>query len=133
MTAFFHSPFFNASLIAGPLIFLMAWVFQKFPPRTMNAWYGYRSYLSMHSPEMWKEANRYIAVLAKYLSWILTPWGLLAALLFSTQTDLFYYFTIAPVVIGILYICGSTEYHIHQMLKPGEDELKGGASTDFPN
>jgi len=99
----------------------------------MKSWYGYRSYLSTHNQKMWDEGNRYFTRSAQTLSWILIPWGFLAALLFSTQSKFFMYVTIVPVVVGILYICGATEWRLQKMLKPGENEYINQEGTDYPN
>ena len=40
--------------------------------------------------------------------------GVLCSLVFSAQTELFFYVTISPVVVGALYMVGYTEWRLGQ-------------------
>lgn len=46
-------------LLIGPLFLILAIIFKTFPPKSINAIYGYRTPYSMKSQEVWDEANRY--------------------------------------------------------------------------
>lgn len=48
-------------VIIGPLILLLGFLFWRFPPRKINALYGYRTANSMRSQAAWNFANRYSA------------------------------------------------------------------------
>ena len=64
--------------------------------------------------ETWHEANQYAAYLSRCMAYVLIPFGVLMALLFKTQTDLFLYLTITPVIVSALLLTGLTEWHLLQ-------------------
>jgi len=45
--------------LIGPVLLVIAWLTKIFPPKNINAFYGYRTSRSMRSEEAWKEANKY--------------------------------------------------------------------------
>ncbi|MGF7029150.1 putative membrane protein [Paenibacillus mucilaginosus] len=55
------------SLVVGLILILSGVLFRKFPPKEINALYGYRTFRSMKSQELWNEGNRYSAFLATRL------------------------------------------------------------------
>ena len=46
-------------ILVGPVIALIAFIFQMFPPKKINQFYGYRTKRSMQNEETWKEAQVY--------------------------------------------------------------------------
>lgn len=48
-----------AHLCLGPLILIIAIIFYKYPPKTINHVYGYRTNRSMRSQPAWDEAQRF--------------------------------------------------------------------------
>jgi uncharacterized membrane protein len=115
MDSIIYSPFCNASLLAGLLFLFMGFMIRKFPPRSMKAWYGYRTFSSTINEKTWHEANQYAAYLSRCMAYVLIPFGLLMALLFKTQTDVFLYLTICPVIFCALLMTGMTEWHLLQV------------------
>ncbi|WP_343702676.1 SdpI family protein [Chitinophaga sp.] len=127
MDSILHSPFVNASLLAGLLFLFMGFMIRKYPPRSMKTWYGYRTFSSTINENTWHEANQYAAFLSRRMAYVLIPFGLLMALLFKTQTDLFLYLTITPVIICALLLTGLTEWHLLQEFdEDGERKIKKG-------
>lgn len=49
----FTSPFFITMASSGVCFLIFGWVFLKYPPRTINGTYGYRSRRSKSSQEAW--------------------------------------------------------------------------------
>jgi hypothetical protein len=114
MDSIIHSPFCNASLLAGLLFLFMGWMIRKYPPRSLKTWYGYRTFSSTINEDTWYEANQYAAYISRCLAYILIPFGLLMAFIFDSQTDVFLYLTVTPVIIGALLLTGLTEWHLLQ-------------------
>jgi hypothetical protein len=50
---------------------LLAWVFKTYPPKEINALYGYRTKRSMANPAVWKAANLYWTRLFYRWQWYL--------------------------------------------------------------
>ena len=80
----------------------------------MKTWYGYRTFSSTINKDTWYEANQYAAYLSRCMAYVLIPFGLLMALIFKTQTDVFLYLTITPVIFCALLLTGLTEWHLLQ-------------------
>jgi hypothetical protein len=114
MTTFIHSTYCNASLLAGLVFLFTGYFIRRYPPRSMKTWYGYRSFYSTQNIDTWHAANGYAAHISRRIGLLLLPFGLLCALIFRTQTELFFYVTISPVVIGALYMVGYTEWKLGQ-------------------
>ena len=55
-------------LFAPLLLTVLAWVFYRYPPTTINPWYGYRTPLSMKNIDTWQTANRLAARYNLFLS-----------------------------------------------------------------
>lgn len=60
-------------MLYGPIlvsfVFLVTgWILQKYPPRKINHWYGYRTPASTRNQERWDFANAYCAKQSLYLS-----------------------------------------------------------------
>ncbi|UYQ91550.1 SdpI family protein [Chitinophaga horti] len=108
------SPWFNASILAGLLFLMMGFLIRRFPPKTTKTWYGYRTFLSTQNKEMWDSANQYAAWFSRRGGLILLAVGLAMGLIFETQTDIFLYLTIGPVIICALLMAGYTEWHLHE-------------------
>ena len=47
--------------LVGVLIYLAGMLMQKFPPKKINGFYGYRTLSSMKNQQIWEVANRYSA------------------------------------------------------------------------
>jgi uncharacterized membrane protein len=125
MDSIIYSPFCNASLLAGLLFLFMGFMIRKYPPRSMKTWYGYRTFSSTINKDTWHEANQYAAYLSRCMAYILIPFGLLMALIFKTQTDVFLYLTITPVIFCALLLTGLTEWHLLQKFDEDGNKRSG--------
>jgi len=114
MRTFLHSTYCNASLLAGLVFLFMGYFIRRYPPRSIRTWYGYRSFYSTQNQDTWHAANTYAAHISRRIGLLLLVFGIACALLFSGQTELFFYVTISPVVIGALYMVGYTEWKLGQ-------------------
>lgn len=45
----------------GGIILICGILFKLFPPRKINSFYGYRTFLTMKNEDTWREAQRYSA------------------------------------------------------------------------
>ena len=48
-------------LLPGLLVLLIGFILQRWPPRRINWFYGFRTHYSMRNEENWHEGNRYYA------------------------------------------------------------------------
>ncbi len=108
-----------AHLSLGPLVFLLAKVFRIWPPRKVNAWYGYRTWRSMRSQEAWDEAQRYSARAMERAALLTVIFQLVATRLWAEEEALLASaaFLIAALVGAI--VC--TERHLKALF---DDEGK---------
>jgi hypothetical protein len=44
-------------LLTGGIYFIAGWIQEKYPPKSINSIYGYRTKASMRNPEVWKFAQ----------------------------------------------------------------------------
>lgn len=51
---------FGPQLI-GAIFFVLGLIMQRYPPKQINSFYGYRTSASMKNQQAWDEANRYAA------------------------------------------------------------------------
>ena len=114
MTTFIYSTYCNASLLAGLVFLIMGYFIRRFPPKSIKTWYGYRSFYSTQNIDTWHAANAHAAYISRKIGILLLVFGIVCALFFSSQTELFFYVTISPVVIGALYMVGYTEWKLGQ-------------------
>ena len=54
--------FFYMMVLFGAVFMVVAAVLYRFPPKTINSGYGYRTPASMESPERWAFAQRFSAI-----------------------------------------------------------------------
>lgn len=114
MEKLLQSPWCNASILAGLLFLSMGLLIRRFPPKTTKTWYGYRTFLSTQNKEMWDSANQYAGYVSRRAGILLLPYGIVLALVFSRQSDIFLYLTIGPVIIAALLMAGLTEWYLHE-------------------
>lgn len=48
-------------MLHGLLVLLIGFILQRWPPRHVNWFYGFRTHYSMRNAENWHEGNRYYA------------------------------------------------------------------------
>ena len=105
---------YSRSLLAGLVFLIMGYFIRRFPPKSIKTWYGYRSFYSTQNIDTWHAANAHAAYISRKIGILLLVFGIVCALFFSSQTELFFYVTISPVVIGALYMVGYTEWKLGQ-------------------
>ncbi len=82
------------------VLFIVSFLFFKFPPKSINAFYGYRTYQSMQNIENWNFAK---AVSSKFMIKS-TIFSFIVAFIFqNTITDLFIDYKIF-IILGIYII-----------------------------
>lgn len=52
------APLFLIPLITGPMLIAAGWFLQRFPPKSPNQWYGYRTRSSKQSQRHWHHAQQ---------------------------------------------------------------------------
>lgn len=114
MITFIYSTYCNASLLAGLVFLIMGYFIRRFPPKSIKTWYGYRSFYSTQNIDTWNAANAHAAYISRKIGILLLVFGIICALFFPSQTELFFYVTISPVVVGALYMVGYTEWRLGQ-------------------
>lgn len=82
-----------SNLVVGPLLLAFAILFKVFPPKKINALYGYRTNRSMKSQQAWDAANQYANDL---MMWV-------AIITVIAQVCLHFLF---PRAVAILTSCG---------------------------
>jgi uncharacterized membrane protein len=99
-------------LLIGPLFLVIALIFKKFPPKTINGVYGYRTTYSMKSQEVWDEANRYSVNLMIGVGIIVTLTQLILQFMLKGQLR----FTIPTILLVFLLIAiiPLTEVHLRK-------------------
>jgi len=71
----FANYIFGPQLI-GIIMYLIGSMMQKFPPKKINSWYGYRTESSMKNQQTWDEATSYSAKIMTVAGMILIIAGI---------------------------------------------------------
>lgn len=108
--------FGNIALLVGLVFFIMGGVMQKWPPKNINALYGYRTGSSMKSKERWDFAQEYSANLMKKSGIALAVIGLIMAL-FTIDIEVITAVGILAVFVCIGYLLFSTEQALKRKFK----------------
>ena len=74
----FH-PFPLTLILSGATFVAVAAIMHRWPPRTINHLYGYRTRASMASQERWDFAQRASAVRSRFWGWVMVALGLVGA------------------------------------------------------
>lgn len=139
-----HSTFFNPDILFGILFMLMAGITKVFPPKSSRNIYGYRSFLSTRTPDTWKEANHFATRHSFRIAIVLIGIGIVIGILFKTQNNWYYLFSVGSVIIAVLNLRGETEWYLSQHFeddgkrkgihgrKKRVDELSPGNSPKSP-
>ena len=91
-----------------PIIGFFLW--KKFPPKSINSIYGYRTNLSMKNEATWKTANDYAPQLFVPVG-VLT---ILIAIVGFLLLDEFYLIVVIFFVISLISIIPLTEWYLHK-------------------
>ena len=90
-----------AHFCLGPLMFILAFLFNKFPPKVPNHFYGHRTKMSMINKETWNTANKlssYMFLKISFITCIIQIFGIL----FNLKFDLAYLFAVTFLIIGMI-------------------------------
>lgn len=107
-------------------ILLISFLYYKFPPKSSNAFYGYRTGRSMSSEKMWVEGNKYASKLMLKLSLIQFILSIILIII-SISSKAFYGvgFWIATIflMINLFILIVKTERHL-KGLEEGEQKAQ---------
>lgn len=124
MQGIMHSTFFNADILFGAVFLVMGWVIRLFPPKNRKKIYGYRSFLSTRNHETWVEANHFAGHHSLRIGCVLIGIGLAIGLLFHTQNNWYYLFSVGAVIIAALNLRGETEWYLSQHFEENGERRK---------
>jgi uncharacterized membrane protein len=103
------------------VLFILSFLFYKYPPKKINGLYGYRTYQSMQNQENWDFAN---TISSKFMlkSTILS---FILALIFQNTTSIFIDYKIFIIlgiyIIPVIIVIPYTEYHLNKFNKTKEE------------
>jgi uncharacterized membrane protein len=103
------------------VLFIISFLFYKYPPKKINDLYGYRTYQSMQNQENWDFAN---AISSKFMlkSTILS---FILALIFQNTISIFIDYKILIIlgiyIIPVILVIPYTEYHLNKFNKTKEE------------
>lgn len=94
-------------LFLGPVFLVIAFLFRHYPPKNINALYGYRTGSSMKSQERWVFANQRSSELMLRLAFLLLL--VQAGTLYFFESEISLLFASLVLLLGITGIVISTE------------------------
>ncbi len=94
-------------LFLGPVFLVIAFLFRHYPPKHINALYGYRTGSSMKSQERWDFANQRSSELMLRLAFLLLL--VQAGTLYFFESEISLLFASLVLLLGITGIVISTE------------------------
>ncbi|TAH17609.1 MAG: SdpI family protein [Cytophagales bacterium] len=98
-------------------------VLKAYPPKSINAFYGYRTKSSMLNEDTWQEANTYFSKNLLQLSLVFVPLQIVIFFLVETRTALTIALTIFSLVAIVSIIL--TEKHLNSIFdKSGQRNTK---------
>src|SRR5947207_1798028 len=111
------------SLLPGLIVTIAGALMLRFPPKTINNLYGYRTPASMRSQVAWDFANRYAAIqlVVAGLAMLLVT-SVLVVVGFENELVI----TILPVLGGAAWTIGRTEVAIRQRFDANGGPRAGG-------
>lgn len=86
-------------LIAGPMLVVLGSLYIIFPPKKINALYGYRTAFSMQSQEVWDEGNKVSSRLITGVGGIVTFIQILLGFFINGHLQL-----LIPVILMVLLL-----------------------------
>lgn len=98
------------TLLVGILFFVIALLYFLFPPKKVNALYGYRTSHSMKNEDIFQAANKKSASLFLYLGSILLLIGLVSYL---TEGSAFLPIQTGILLGGLAWVIWRTEVYLH--------------------
>ncbi len=107
----------------GPVILFISVLFWKFPPREINAMYGYRTRRSMSSNELWDYANQFCAKWMLVISLVTLLVQVASILVFSSEVAIIV--SAVVLLVLILSLIPITEIRLKKL------EENNGASEEW--
>ena len=98
-------------LLTGGIYFIAGWIQEKYPPKSINSIYGYRTKASMRNPEVWKFAQEVSSKKMKRDGLYLIVLGLLLSF-FDLKGQVYLWIGIALFVWAPLWMLISVEKQI---------------------
>jgi uncharacterized membrane protein len=97
-------------VLITPLTMIMfGWLFMKYPPRTINHIYGYRTAMSMKNKDTWNFAHKHCGKIWYYVGIIMLPLSVIFMLFFiDKETSTVGTFGAALIIIQTLILIAST-------------------------
>lgn len=113
--------------LVGVILYLAGFIIQRFPPKKINNWYGYRTASSMKDQQSWDEANRYSARLMMRVGLISLITGIIVTTIVNylladkkMAEGLMAGITIASAIIPAVLVITSTERHLDKIFNNNE-------------
>lgn len=95
----YTNPLFIMLLLVGIVFVLAGYIMHKFPPKSINMLYGYRTKSSMKSKERWVFSQGYSSNLMLYLGFDMMMLSILGIFIVFNET------TSAIIGLSILFLC----------------------------
>lgn len=109
-------------LALAPLLTLISVIFYRFPPKSINSMYGYRSKRSMASEKAWDFANELSCRLMLWGCIVLNLVQAIAFIFFDVETAAL--ITVAIMVLGLLLIFPIVESRLKDLDLPESRKLE---------
>lgn len=106
--------------ITGLLLIIIGFIQQKFPPKKINDWYGYRTPMAKKNQRNWDEGNRYSAKLFIKIGVVMVIAGVIVSVLLhqisskSLKDGLTFITMIGGSMAGVLVMMSKTERHLEK-------------------
>lgn len=102
--------YFLAQFALGPVLFILCFLFYRFPPKKINYIYGFRTSRSMRSQEAWDCANRYSSVALIIVSVLTCVVQLITYALLDGKDSIIW--SSVFLVVGLVAVIPLTEIHL---------------------
>ena len=108
-----------AYLIVGIVITFIAVIFNKFPPKKINMWNGYRSETSVESQEAWDAAQKYSSKLMLIEGIILIILGVIFGVMSGEMENkikniILISFVAIVIPVVFIWLIVATEIYLHK-------------------
>lgn len=98
----------------GMVLFIVGLIFNMFPPKKINSFYGYRTTNSRRNLDTWKVANSYAAILMTIQGLVLAVIGLLTTF-FNDNKAIETALGIGLMISSFVTLVVATEIHLNKL------------------
>ena len=109
----------------GSLFLIIGLLASKYPPKSVNMFYGYRTRRSMLSQDAWTTANRYAPILMIRLGGACLLLGILSALLIS-NLKILTFLTAGVTILVVVLMLLLTEKKLNTLFDEAGNKRKAG-------